>query len=232
MRKPTSWRAFGKRTGGGIGSFRLRDDRHDCEPLDAAGLGSSLLERTDLRQEALAQIAEQAHLINALRGFGETIKEGGDADTLLCSAAFRSVIARLDAAQRQQRELLQQREFHCLPQQREVLQQGRLLLQLLAAILPSKPPETPRWTTENPPPPPPRPAPTDNTSAQCQLPWGCSEGSSIADAMHCEADGPASPPPLIVFGDDEPGGQAAAPRPPPQRQANPPTQRTGVLFEL
>ena len=114
-------------------------ERHECEPLASAPLEPL---DPDLRRSLEQYMDEQQQLLSALQEFLTAINGGADSEQLMCSPAFRQVLARLKASQQQQRELLGSGRSESISRHYpQLVQQSRAVLQLLSQVTAERPPQ-------------------------------------------------------------------------------------------
>ena len=81
-----------------------------------------------------ALLSEQATLTQIMKGFDLQLQAGADGESLLCSPSFQEALARLGAAQEQQRELLSVARERIVRDYPTLLEASRSLLELLSAV--------------------------------------------------------------------------------------------------
>ena len=81
-----------------------------------------------------ALLSEQATLTQIMKGFDLQLQAGADGESLLCSPSFQVALARLGAAQEQQRELLSVARERIVRDYPTLLEASRSLLELLSAV--------------------------------------------------------------------------------------------------
>ena len=81
-----------------------------------------------------ALLSEQATLTQIMKGFDLQLQAGADGESLLCSPSFQEALARLGAAQQQQRELLSVAREQIVRDYPTLLEASRSLLELLSAV--------------------------------------------------------------------------------------------------
>ena len=81
-----------------------------------------------------ALLSEQATLTQIMKGFDLQLQAGADGESLLCSPSFQAALARLGAAQEQQRELLSVARERIVRDYPTLLEASRSLLELLSAV--------------------------------------------------------------------------------------------------
>ena len=79
-------------------------------------------------------LSEQATLTQIMKGFDLQLQAGADGESLLCSSSFQEALARLGAAQQQQRELLSVARERIVRDYPMLLEASRSLLELLSAV--------------------------------------------------------------------------------------------------
>ena len=100
---------------------------------------SQVLELMRSRLQAMwsasdALLSEQATLTQIMKGFDLQLQAGADGESLLCSPSFQEALARLGAAQQQQRELLSVAREQIVRDYPTLLEASRSLLELLSAV--------------------------------------------------------------------------------------------------
>ena len=79
-------------------------------------------------------LCEQAALTQIMKGFEQQLHAGANGESLLCSPSFQEALARLGAAQEQQRELLSVARERIVRDYPTLLEASRSLLELLSAV--------------------------------------------------------------------------------------------------
>jgi len=79
-------------------------------------------------------LSEQATLTQIMKGFDQQLEAGADGESLLCSSSFQEALARLGAAQQQQRELLSVARERVVRDYPMLLEASRTLLELLSTV--------------------------------------------------------------------------------------------------
>jgi len=97
-------------------------------PSQQEASAAALIPRLD------ALLSEQATLTQIMKGFDLQLQAGADGESLLCSPSFQEALARLGAAQEQQRELLSVARERIVRDYPTLLEASRSLLELLSAV--------------------------------------------------------------------------------------------------
>ena len=79
-------------------------------------------------------LCEQAALTQIMKGFEQQLHAGANGESLLCSSSFQEALARLGAAQQQQRELLSVARERIVRDYPMLLEASRALLELLSSV--------------------------------------------------------------------------------------------------
>lgn len=79
-------------------------------------------------------LCEQAALTQIMKGFEQQLHAGANGESLLCSSSFQEALARLGAAQQQQRELLSVARERVVRDYPMLLEASRSLLELLSSV--------------------------------------------------------------------------------------------------
>ena len=79
-------------------------------------------------------LCEQAALTQIMKGFEQQLHVGANGESLLCSSSFQEALARLGAAQQQQRELLSVARERIVRDYPMLLEASRALLELLSSV--------------------------------------------------------------------------------------------------
>ena len=79
-------------------------------------------------------LCEQAALTQIMKGFEQQLHAGANGESMLCSSSFQEALARLGAAQQQQRELLSVARERIVRDYPMLLEASRALLELLSSV--------------------------------------------------------------------------------------------------
>ena len=107
---------------------RVSANQHSPGSSQQEASAAALIPRLD------ALLSEQATLTQIMKGFDLQLQAGADGESLLCSPSFQEALARLGAAQEQQRELLSVARERIVRDYPTLLEASRSLLELLSAV--------------------------------------------------------------------------------------------------
>ena len=107
---------------------RVSTNQHSPGTSQQEASAAALIPRLD------ALLSEQATLTQIMKGFDLQLQAGADGESLLCSPSFQEALARLGAAQEQQRELLSVAREWIVRDYPTLLEASRSLLELLSAV--------------------------------------------------------------------------------------------------
>lgn len=119
--------------GGLCGSPPSSSSSYATEPMSSVELTDTVEDR-EVVKLLDSLLNEQGELTQRLRDFQEQLQTGSVGESLLVSPSFQETLARLSAAQQQQRELLSAARERVARDYPMLLVQSRTLLELLSAV--------------------------------------------------------------------------------------------------